>query len=290
MRVRSAVESDRERMLTSFAPMFGTWDYLHLVVDFILADSRRTLTFLAEDEDLLVMVHAYETEPGVWFLRGLRSNPGAGAFRVAIGLVGCCRAMNDELTRRGARRVRFGTLHYFSGSLRLARILGFREEFRLWHAQHRISACTAGPWSAGAAAVPGELLGYFLRSPSIRGGYYFTWWDTRVLDAAVLHRAWENGLLLEVRRNGSIAGAALLHHVGWQELMVVSIAEGDDRAVHDLHLAAIGKAEELGCIRLGLVHPSREEVARRQTMLGLPERGSYTVQLSRPARGNCRPV
>jgi hypothetical protein len=277
-------------MLTSFAPMFGTWDYLHLVIDFILAPSHRTLTFLAEDEDLLVMVHAYETEPGVWFLRGLRSNPDAGAFRVAIGLIGCCRAMNDELMRRGARRVRFGTLHHFTGSLRLARILGFREEFRLWHAQHRISACTAGPRSAGAAADSEELLGYFLRSPSVEGGYYFTWWDTRVLDAAVLRRASGNGLLLEARRNGTLSGAALLHHVGWQDLMVVSIAEGDESAVRDLLLAAIGKAAELGCIRIGLVHPSREEVARRQEMLGLPERGSYTVQLSRPAAGNCRPV
>lgn len=287
MRIRTAVEADRDRVLDSFAPMFGTWDYLRLVVDYMLRDTQRSFSLVAEDHELVVMLHAYETEPGVWFLRGLRSNPGAGAFRIAVGLLGCCRAMYTALREREARLVRFGTLHYFRGSLRLARILGFREDFRLWHALHRIPEDVRVSGEVADAEVSGELLATMLSSGSIHDGYYFTWWDTRTLDRGVLERASAQGLLLETRRDGARSGYALLHHVPWQRLMALSALEGDDESILDIYRTACTRALDLGCTRIGLVHPDRAEVHRRQEMFGFPEKGSYTVQLSRPTGSGC---
>jgi hypothetical protein len=287
MRVRTAVEADRERVLNSFAPMFGTWDYLRLVVDWMLLDTHRSFSLVAEDDELVVMLHSYETEPGVWFLRGLRSNPRAGALRIAVGLLGCCRAMYSALRERGARQVRFGTLHYFNGSLRLARILGFREDFRLWHALHRIPDDMDGPGEATDADASDEFLSSLLSSDSVRDGYYFTWWDTRVLDRSVLERASKQNLLLETRRDGERSGAALLHHVPWQRLMALSVLEGDDGSLTELYRTACTRALDLGCSRVGLVHPDRGEVHRRQGMFGFPEKGSYTIQLSRRTGSGC---
>jgi hypothetical protein len=285
MVVRRAGISDRERVLSSFRPMFGDWDYLPLIIDSLLVQSPDSVTMLVEDDDLVVMAHAYETDPGDWFLRGLRSNPDAGAFRVGIGILTCSRAMHSELLRRNARRVRYGTLDSFSESLRLSRMLGFEEDFRLWHAHHPVpdkpEETAAGVREASATD---GFLDLFLSGASLSGReYYFTWWDTRRLTEKALSDAAGAGMLLEAVRDGRRTGGALLHHVAWQDMLVLSLVEGDDRSIGNLCLAAFEKGRQLGCTAVGLVHPIREEAARRQALLGLPETGAYTIQLSRPA-------
>ncbi len=281
--MRTVEVSDRERVLTSFKPMFGNWDYLPLIVDLLLAHSSGSVTMLAEDGDLVVMAHAYETDPGDWYLRGLRSNPETGSFRIGIAIRACTRAMHAELRARGAKRLRYGTLETFSESLRLSSLLGFHEQFRLWHSHHSLPDEVTEPGShVGEADFSDELLSVFLSGSSISDGkYYFTWWDTRRLDASVLKQAADAGLLLEATRDGIRSGAALLHHVDWQDLLVMSLVEGDDRSIRDLYIAAFEKGRGIGCNAVGIVHPSKAEALRRQDMLGLADTGSFTIQLIR---------
>ncbi len=281
--MRTAEVSDRDGVLTSFEPMFGDWDYLPLIVDSLLAHSSGSVTMLAEDGDLVVMTHAYETDPGDWYLRGLRSNPEAGSFRVGIAILACTRAMHAELRARGARRLRYGTLVSFSESLRLSSLLGFSEQFRIWHSHHPIPGEVAEPGSQiSEVDFSDELLSLFLSGSSISDGeYYFTWWDTRRLDASVLKHAADAGLLLEATRDGIRSGAALLHYVDWQDLLVMSLVEGDDRSMRDLYIAAFAKGRSIGCNAVGIVHPSKAEALRRQDMLGLADTGSFTIQLIR---------
>jgi hypothetical protein len=283
MKVRTAEATDRERILTSFRPMFGSWDYLPLVVDSLLVQSSASVTLVAEDGDLVLMTHAYETDPGDWFLRGLRSNPAVGSFRVGVAIRACIRAMHTELNARGGKRVRYGTLDSFSESLRLSSILGFREQFRLWHSSHPLPDEVTGPGPhVGEADFSNEFLSLFLSGSSIaEDEYYFTWWDTRRLDASVLKQASAAGLLLEATTDGIRSGAALLYHVDWQDMLVLSLVEGDDSSIKSLCIAAFGKGRSFGCRSIGIVHPSKAEALRRQKLLGLEDNGTFTIQLTR---------
>jgi hypothetical protein len=265
--------------------MFGDWDYLPLIIDSLLQPDKGSVTLLVENDELVAMAHAYETDPGDWYLRGLRSNPAAGAFRIGVAILACSRAMHAALLELEARRVRYGTLETFAESLRLSRALGFEEDFRIWHAHHPLPEKPVKPVTGIVEAHETDgILDLFLSGSTVSSKeYYFTWWDTRRLTERVLSTAAESGLLLEAVTDGNRTGAALLHHVPWQDMMVLSLVEGDDRSVTSLCQAAFEKARDLGCTAVGLVHPRREEAMRRQALLGLPETGAYTIQLSRPA-------
>jgi hypothetical protein len=63
--------------------------------------------------------------------------------------------------------------------------------------------------------------------------------------------------------------------------MVLSVMEGSSETLIALFGKAMEKAEELGCKAFGLVHPSKEEMYRRQALFGLHNHGDYTIQLIR---------
>ncbi len=285
MSIRRAAACDREAMLTSFKPLFGDWDYLPRVIDDWLRPSASVLTWLAfggpAGSTLIAMAQAEELEPGDWYLRGLRSNPQARPHAVAAAMLGLRRTMRDELGARPVDTVRYGTLEDNQESLRLARLFGFEEHFRLAHSWHRLPQllAAANHVPASVAAAPSMLLDYFQQRPSLAQGYFFTWWDTRRLRVEHLARALDQDLLSTVTTAGRMEGAAFFRHVPWQEFLVFSLMEGTDEALAALYQAGVASANRLDCKAIGLVHPSLAELHRRQTLFGLDECGRDTVQL-----------
>ena len=187
MEIRKIVQSDREALLSSFKPMFGDWDYLPLVIDDWLKPSPSLETWVAcsgENNGMLIaMAQAHETEPGDWYLGGLRSNPDAAPLQVGTAIRGLMRRMERRLRQAGAQAVRDGTLPSFVESRRLAGLLGFREQFRLGHSHHACPSVPVGDdgpecrVARDADAVVERLSqGAVLRSAF---GRFFTWWDTR---------------------------------------------------------------------------------------------------------------
>jgi hypothetical protein len=272
-------------MLTSFKPLFGDWDYLPLVIDEWLRPSASVLTWLAyggaAGSALVAMTQAQELEPGDWYLRGLRSNPQARPHEVAAAILGLKRAVRDRLRTGPVDTVRYGTLEDNQESLRLARLSGFVEHFRLAHAWHPLPQlhAAAHPAPESAAAAPSEFLDYFRQNPGLAQGYFFTWWDTRRLKAEHLARALNQGLLSAVTTADGMEGAALFWHIPWQEFLVFSLMEGTDEALAALYQAGVASAHRLGCKAIGLVHPSLAELHRRQVLFGLAQSGCDTVAL-----------
>jgi len=272
-------------MLTSFKPLFGDWDYLPRVIDDWLQPSASVLTWLAFDgpagSALVAMAQAKELETGDWYLRGLRSNPQARPDTVAAAILGLSRTIRGELKTRPVDTVRYGTLENNRESLRLARLFGFREHFRLAHWGYPLPqpVAAARPVPESSTTAPSVLLDYFRQGPSLAQGFFFTWWDTRRLKAEHLDGALKQGLLSTVTTADGIEGAALFWHVPWQKFLVFSLMEGTDEALAALYQAGVENAHRLGCKAIGLVHPSLAELHRRQRLFGLDERGSDTVQL-----------
>jgi len=285
MNVRRAGACDREAMLTSFKPLFGNWDYLPRVIDDWLHPSASVLTWLVfggpAGSALVAMAQAEELEPGDWYLRGLRSNPQARPDAVAAAILGLRRTIRDELKARPVDTIRYGTLEDNRESLRLARLFGFREHFRLAHWGHPLPQLLAAahPVPESSATAPSMLLDYFQRRPSLCQGYFFTWWHTRRLRVEHLARALDQGLLSTVTSADGIEGAALFWHIPWQKFLVFSLMEGTDEALAALFQAGVESAHRLGCQAIGLAHPSLAELHRRQRLFGLDERGGDTVQL-----------
>jgi len=287
MKIRRIIHSDRDMVLTSFKPLFGDWDYLPLVIDQWLEPSASQETWLAfsgpSEAKLTAMVQAYELEPGDWYLRGLRSNPDAGPHQVACAILGLTRAVRDEFKTRKVDAFRYGTLATFKESLRLAGLLGFREHFRLAHARHRLPEVPDAV-DGVKVEVPDDIsvLYDYLRYSSVvkpAGGYFFTWWDTPKLRMNHLAEAQEEGFLLRAVQDGLMTGAGLFWHIPWQKFLVLSVIEGADSALKALFGTAIGLAHRLGCNAIGMVHPSLEEMQRRQGLFGLGIYGDYTIQL-----------
>ena len=285
MTVRRAGADDREAMLTSFKPLFGDWDYLPRVIDDWLQPSASVLTWLAFEgpagSPLVAMAQAEELEPGDWYLRGLRSNPQARPHTVAAAMLGFSRTIRGELKTRPVDTVRYGTLEDNRESLRLARLFGFREHFRLAHWGYPLPQllAAANPFPESSATAPSMLLDFFRQGPSLAQGCFFTWWDTRRLKAEHLAHALKQGLLSTVTTADGLEGAALFWHVPWQKFLVFSLMEGTDEALADLYQAGVASANRLGCRSIGLVHPSLAELHRRQSLFGLDEHGGDTVQL-----------
>lgn len=285
MTVRRAEKGDREAMLTSFKPLFGDWDYLPRVIDDWLHPWASVLTWLAFGDQagsaLVAMAQAEELEPGDWYLRGLRSNPQARPHAVAAAMLSLSRAIRDELKAGPVDTVRYGTLADNRQSLRLARLFGFSEHFRLAHWGHPLPQLLAAacPVTESPATVPSMLLDYFRQHPSLAQGYFFTWWDTRRLKAEHLARALNQGLLSTVTAADGIEGAALFWHVPWQKFLVFSLMEGTDEALAALYQTGVASANRLGCKAIGLVHPALAELHRRQRLFALDEHGGDTVQL-----------
>jgi hypothetical protein len=300
MTVRRAEGGDREAMLTSFKPLFGDWDYLPRVIDDWLLPSASVRTWLAFEGPagsvLVAMTQAEELEPGDWYLRGLRSNPQARPQAVAAAILGLRQAIRDELKAGPVDTVRYGTIENNRESLRLARLFGFREHFRLAHWGHPLPPLSAvvNPVSDSPVATPSMPLDYFQRGPSVCHGYFFTWWHTRRLRIEHVARALDQGLLNTVTSEGHdrnrlgdfgscpepvIEGAALFWYVPWQKFLVFSLMEGTDEALAALYQAGVASAHRLGCNAIGLVHPSLAELHRRQKLFGLDEHGGDTVQL-----------
>ncbi len=287
MKVRKIAGSDREAMLTSFTPLFGDWDYLPLVVDDWLVDSPQNQTWVSysgpSDTTLTAMVQAAELAPGDWYLNGLRSNPRAGQHHVASAVLGLSRAVENELRKRGARTVRYGTLPDNYNSLRLAVLFGFREHFRLGHSWHPLPPIPPDVEGIEVAAPhdPLELLDYFGLSSGVKPveGYFFTWWDTRRLEKEHLADALRRNLLFRALKRNQLVGAAMFWHIPWQRFLVLSVMEGTDEALQALYRAGVASARRLGCTAIGMVHPSPDEMHRRQELFGLETAGGYTVQL-----------
>jgi hypothetical protein len=285
MTVRRAESGDREAMLTSFKPLFGDWDYLPRVIDDWLQPSASVLTWLAFEgpagSALVAMAQAEELEPGDWYLRGLRSNPQARPHTVAAAMLGLSRTIRGELKTRPADTVRYGTLEDNRESLLLARLFGFKEHFRLAHWGYPLPQplAAAHPIPESSATAPSTLFDYFRQRPSLAQGCFFTWWDTRRLKAEHLARALKQGLLSTVTAADGIEGAAFFWHVPWQKFLVFSLLEGTDAALAALYQTGVESARRLGCRSIGLVHPSLAELHRRQSLFGLDEHGSDTVQL-----------
>ena len=313
LNVRRAGAGDREAMFTSFKPLFGDWDYLPRVIDDWLRPTASVLTWLAfggpAGSALVAMTQAEELEPGDWYLRGLRSNPQAHPHMVAAAILGLSRTIRDELKAGPVDTIRYGTLEDNRESLRLARLFGFREHFRLAHWGYPLPQfiAAADPVPASSAATPSMLLEYFRQHPGLAQGCFFTWWDTRRLKAEHLARALDQGLLSTVTSEGHdrnrgrpssgdfgscpepvIEGAALFWHVPWQEFMVFSLMEGTDEALAALYQAGVASAHRLGCKAIGLVHPSLAELHRRQALFDLDEHGGDTVQLMLRVSGPAR--
>lgn len=271
-------------MLTSFKPLFGDWDYLPLVIDDWLSPSTRELTWVAESGSMLIaMGQALELEPGDWYLHGLRSNPKASSFQIGCAILGMKRVIQKELEARGARTLRYGTLPWFQQSLRMGALFGFKEHFRLGHASHRVPEI---PHEVEGIKVDvpediSPLLDYFRESPSIKtvGGYFFTWWDTRQLREKHLAEAGSQDLLFTAMKGPQMVGAAMFWHIPWQKFLVLSIMEGTDPGLKALYEAGVSAARRLECKAIGMVHPSLEEMHRRQELFGLKTSGCETVQL-----------
>ncbi len=287
MKIRKIAHSDRDMVLTSFKPMFGDWDYLPLVIDSWLEPSASQETWLAfsgpSETELIAMVQAYELETGDWYLRGLRSNPDAGPHQVACAILGLTRAARDEFKSRKVDTLRYGTLATFKESLRLAGLLGFREQFRLAHAHHQLPEVPDAV-DGVKVEVPDDItvLYDYLRYSTVvkpTGGYFFTWWDTSKLRMRHLAQAQKEGLLFRAVQDGRMTGAGLFWHIPWQNFLVLSVIDGADNALKALFGTAINLAHGLGCHAIGMVHPSLEEMQRRQGLFGLGTHGDYTVQL-----------
>jgi hypothetical protein len=287
MQVRRIVLEDRAALLTSFKPLFKNWDYLPLVIDDWLQPSSRFHTWVAcagpAETMLVAMAQVVELEAGDWYLRGLRSNPQASPQQNAWAVLALSRVLRSELRHRKVDTIRYGTLSDYRESLRLARLFGFREHFRLGHAQHQLPAIRE-PFD-GVELVhpdnPPELLDYLGRSAGLRPvhGYFLTWWDTRKLRVEHLVEAGRQGLLLAAKANKRMVGVGMFWHVPWQGHLVFSVMEGTDEALEALYRAGVVAAHERGCRSIGLVHPSLNELNRRQALFGLETSGCDTVQL-----------
>lgn len=287
MKVRRVAPSDKAAMLTSFRPLFGDWDYLPYAIDDWLLPSLSNQTWVAcsgpSDTKLVAMVQAAELAPGEWYLNGLRSNPQVRPHQVASAILGLKRAVERELRDKGVARVRYGTLPDNYKSLRLAVLFGFREHFRLghsWHPLPQVPADVEGIEVTSPQDVS-ALLDYFRASSALQPveGYFFTWWDTRRLEKEHLADALRRGLLFVALENSQMVGGAMLWHIPWQKFLVLSIVEGTDDALRTLYRAGIRSARKLECTAIGLVHPSPDEMHRRQMLFGLEASGGYTVQL-----------
>jgi hypothetical protein len=182
MTVRRSVAADKPAMLTSFKPLFGDWDYLPLVIDDWLKPDASLLTWVAEAGPeggmLVAMAQADELEPGDWYLRGLRSNPQAHPQAVAGAVLSLARRIGAELRQRGAATLRYGTLEDNRESLRLARVLGFQEHFRLAHSWHPLPDPPNAPQHV-VTGHPGDPSGLFpglARGSGVKPahGYFFT--------------------------------------------------------------------------------------------------------------------
>lgn len=130
---------------------------------------------------------------------------------------------------------------------------------------------------------PPELLDSLGRSSGLRSvhGYFFTWWDTRKLTSEHLVEAGRQGLLLVAMANERMVGTGMFWHVPWQGLLVFSVMEGTDEALRALYRGGVVAAHERGCKSIGLVHPSLDELHRRQALFGVETSGCDTVQLMR---------
>lgn len=287
MNVRKLARSDRQAMLTSFKPLFGDWDYLPLVIDDWLERPTQQTTWLAcsgfSEGTLIAMVQVDELAPGEWFLRGLRSNPDASPHQVASAILALKRAVESDLAGRRVDTLRYGTLDSNSESLRLAGMLGFREHFRLGHAWHPLPE-VPDVVEGVKAQIPddvSELAHYLRQSSALKPveDYIFTWWDTRRLRREHLTEAANQALLFQAVKNNGRVGAAMFIHVSWQKFLVLSLMEGTNEALRHLYRAGVRAAHRLGCTAIGMVHPSLEEVHRRQKLFALRPSGCYTVHL-----------
>jgi hypothetical protein len=285
--VRKVIPAYKERMLTSFKPLFGDWDYLPLVINDWLAPSADKLTWVVESGSMLVaMGQAAELEEGDWYLNGLRSNPQATPLEIGVAILAMKRVIQRELEAKDAKTLRYGTLPWFAESLRMGALFGFREHFRLGHAHHSLPGI---PDAIEGILVRSsdnldELLNYFEHNehnPVLKSteGYFFTWWDTRKLRKMHLVDASRQGLLLEASADNQVVGAAMFYHVPWQKFLVLSLMDGTDEALKALYRQGISTAYKLRCMAIGMVHPSFEEMKRRQQIFGLEEQGCETVQL-----------
>jgi hypothetical protein len=284
MKARKIAPSDREALLTSFKPLFGDWDYLPLVIDDWFSPSSEFLTWVVYDEPsdslLVAMAQIEEIEPGDWYLRGLRSNPLAKPAQVASAILALKRAIGSELKPRRVDAIRYGTLPDNHQSLRLARLFGFQEHFRQGHAWHslREGSDTVEKADIESPGNPEGLLDYFNHSLKPVYGYFFTWWDTRRLSVEYLTEAQRQGCLFKASVNRRMVGAVLLWHIPWQKFLVFSVLEGRDDALKALFGAGVRTAHSFGCKAIGLVHPSLNELHRRQALFGLEPSGQDTVQ------------
>ncbi len=281
MRVRAATASDKQSLLTSFKPLFGCWDYLPLVIDEWLEPSPNQETWVVDsgtsDETLVAMAHAYEIEPGDWYLCALRSNPSAGATLIGLGIVLLAREIERELIDRGMQTLRFLTSDYFPESLRLAEVMGFREHFRqvmCWHPLPK----TPDPVEGIDIIAPSdadELLKYLSESDAVKAmdGYFSTEWDTRPLREEYLEIALSRGLLIKAVEDDCMLGAAMYWKNDWQPSLILSIMEGTDEALRALFRSAIVSAGNMSCDAIMIMHLSVEEVNRRQRLFGLNEDG-----------------
>lgn len=284
MIIRRVRKDDREALLTSFKPLFNDWDYLPLVIDDWLSPSPEKQTFVACSETSLIsMLQIAELSSGEWYLNGLRSNPNAQPNQVACSILALKRTVEKELRDKKVNTLRYGTLYNNQKSLRLANLMGFKEHFRLGHASNPTPGIPDAVKGV-EAVIPDnayELMSYFEQSSCLKpvGGYFFTWWDTRLLRKIHLIGASKQGLLFEALQDRQLVGALMLWHIPWQELLVFSVMEGSDEALNSLYREGIICAHKLGCKSIGMVHPCMGEMNRRQKMFGLDVRGWDTVQL-----------
>jgi hypothetical protein len=287
MEIRKVIPNDKERMLSSFKPLFGDWDYLPFVIDEWLSPSADKTTWLVEAGSMLVaMGQAVELEAGDWYLNGLRSNPQASPFEIGCAILGMRRVIRKELVSRGAKRLRYGTLPWNKESLRMGSLFGFREHFRLGHSHHNLPGVPARNKGISVQRPdnPTELFEYLNAALVSVYGYFFTWWDTRRLRPSHLKQAFDSGLLLKAQKGTRMTGAAMCYYIPWQRFLVGSIIEGDDESLNALYCEAVKIARSLNCKSIGLVHPSMNELNRRQVLFGLETAGCETVQLIHRSR------
>ncbi|MDD5528992.1 MAG: hypothetical protein PHX21_03065 [bacterium] len=284
MIIRKVRQDDREALLTSFKPLFNDWDYLPLVIDDWFSNSSKNPIFVACSGGILIsMLQIAELSSGEWYINGLRSNPNARPNQIACSILALKRAAEKELKDKKVNTLRYGTLYNNRESLRLASLMGFKEHFRLGHASNPTPGIPDAEKEV-EIVIPDnadELMAYFEQSSCLKpvGGYFFTWWDTRLLQKIHLIEASKEGLLFKAIEGGRLVGALMLWHIKWQECLVFSVMEGSDEALKSLYREAIICAHKLGCKSIGMVHPSMGEMNRRQKLFGLNIRGCETVQL-----------
>ncbi len=258
--LRPVRPADRERVLEISRNVWNGADYLPEVFDAWVADPGATFQ-AAEVDGLVVSIHRLRPiARGVMFYEGLRvaeSHRGRGIARAML------RAAIDE-----ARGLGFERMRLYTGNGDAARLFT-SEGFKLlvdcatWTAR-RVEG--GDPPRLGSPAEAGTLAERLRQDPALAayGGVAADWNGTLELDAAVLERLAERGL---VRVAAGGRGLALLR-AGARRRLSVTFLAGSGAALQDLLMALRFEADSADLAEVRVLAPVHHPAAGDITEVG----------------------